>query len=830
MEEGRIVRLGRIADDKLETKYADYVTVDGIVRRRSAGLEARKCEIEEEIARLDARTEDSRRTVELFTLLDHSEAEVARLKKIVNDAAAEGRLLKAAHGELQSKVTGLEAELQERKKAFFGFLKRSEAAIQRDLDAARRELEAYPGKIEKALQHYRQLRASFENAQAELDRRRRSVERKDRATATQVIENAEEQRDPLVAELREIEAKIVALRDTIMREAKTLGATCTKSSMSAKDIGQVDLVIVDEASMVILPMIWFSAGLSRERVVVCGDFRQIAPIVQTEKQAVFDVLGNDVFTEIGMADAPESDPRLVMLDTQYRMRSPICNLISGPMYNNKLKTQVERDNKEVAPPPYPFDETLTIIDTSDLWPFESQNAFYSRFNLMHTLLVRNLAWHFDQKGSIKGVEDLGICTPYAAQAKLIHKLLAGANLDRHMQVGTVHRFQGDEHRIVVLEVPEGHGGAGYIGQFIQGVPPSHTGARLMNVAVSRARDHLIVMANLTYLDRRLPGTSLLRSILYDMQERGRVIMGRELLELRPIASDLQGLVGKIDLDVDATTFGLFDEKSFDPAFKADILAAKESVVIFSGFITPRRVGEIGDLLRTKVADGVKVRCVTRPPKRNGTMDSTLGKEALDILEGIGCVVDCRANIHQKVVLIDNKVVWHGSLNALSHAHRTEESMTRVVNEGLAQTLAAAMSKRKTSAEKAASAVAEPENPRCPECTSRTVYALAKRGANREFFYCEADCGWWESLWKAEKRDNSRANQASQSDVPNDGPPCPACGAATRLRPGPYGSFYGCMRYPDCKGTVNPDQSAKTKTRSSRRSSGTNRGSRHRGRA
>ena len=86
-----------------------------------AGLEACKCEIEEEIARLDARTEDARRTVELFTRLGHSEAEVARYKKSVNDAAAEGRLLKTAHGDLQSKVTGLEAELQERQKAFFRF-------------------------------------------------------------------------------------------------------------------------------------------------------------------------------------------------------------------------------------------------------------------------------------------------------------------------------------------------------------------------------------------------------------------------------------------------------------------------------------------------------------------------------------------------------------------------------------------------------------------------------------------------------------------------------------------------------------------------------------
>jgi ssDNA-binding Zn-finger/Zn-ribbon topoisomerase 1 len=205
------------------------------------------------------------------------------------------------------------------------------------------------------------------------------------------------------------------------------------------------------------------------------------------------------------------------------------------------------------------------------------------------------------------------------------------------------------------------------------------------------------------------------------------------------------------------------------------------------------------------------------------MDPTLGKEALDILEEIGCAVDCRANIHQKVVLIDKKVVWHGSLNALSHAHRTEESMTRVVNEGLAQTIAAAMSKRRTSAEKAASTVAEPENPRCPKCKSRTFYASAQRGANREFLCCEADCGWRESLWKTGQRGNSDSDQHSPSDFPNDGPLCPECGSAMELRSGRYGPFYGCGRFPDCKGTVNPDRSAKTNTRSSRRSSGIKRG-------
>ena len=58
-----------------------------------------------------------------------------------------------------------------------------------------------------------------------------------------------------------------------------------------------------------------------------------------------------------------------------------------------------------------------------------------------------------------------------------------------------------------------------LGQFLQGVPPKQVGARLINVAVSRAKNHLIVLANLTYLDRLLPSASLLRGILYDMQRK-----------------------------------------------------------------------------------------------------------------------------------------------------------------------------------------------------------------------------------------------------------------------------------------------------------------------
>ena len=104
-----------------------------------------------------------------------------------------------------------------------------------------------------------------------------------------------------------------------------------------------------------------------------------------------------------------------------------------------------------------------------------------------------------------------------------------------MQCGTVHRFQGDERRIVLFEIPES-GGRRTLGQFVQGVPPDHVGARLINVAVSRAQEHFVVLANLTHLDKRLPSHSLLRSILHKMEQQGRVVPGGELYKLSPIDS------------------------------------------------------------------------------------------------------------------------------------------------------------------------------------------------------------------------------------------------------------------------------------------------------
>ncbi len=816
MEEGRIVRLGQVAYDKLKSKYEAYVTVDGIVERRSAELKARRSRVQEEIARIDARTSSARGILSRFADLDTAQRSVAFHQEATKKLDQSGRELKANHQKILSRLAGFEEELRKRKGARFGLFRRKEEAIQRDIAIAQASQANVSAEIEKAKVIYVEAKERFEGAKVGRDRIAERLAGLDRKAAEREIERADEARAPLVAELQEIEAKIGELRAAVLRDAKVLGATCTKIYLAVKQIGQVDMVLVDEASMVLLPMIWFAAGMAKERVVVCGDFRQIPPIVPTGQQAVFDVLGHDVFEATGI-DGSRDDPRMVLLDSQYRMDEEICQLISSPMYGGLLKTAPEIVGRlRTKRPPSPYGGTLTIVDTSDLWPFESVNAFRSRFNLMHALLVRNLAWHFGQQGYIEKKEDLAVCTPYAAQAKLIGKLLDNEKLGDLVQVGTVHSFQGDERSAVVLELPEGHGGAWMVGQFLQGVPPKQVGARLMNVAVSRAQNHLVVLANVTHLDRLLPSSALLRSILYDMQQRGRVIRGSDLLALRPIESDLRGLIGVVNLDFDAETLGLFNGSTFDAAVETDIKNANDSVVIFSGFVTPRRVGKLGDLLRLKVADGVKVRCVTRPPHLNGTMDPALGKEALDSLERIGCAVDCRARIHEKVVLIDKEIVWHGSLNVLSHTHRTDESMTRVVNAGFALALAANMSKLRISNEKVLQTVAQAENPQCRQCGVRSVYYEGKRGP---FFQCEDKCGWSANLKAVERDGRGQKVEGHESNFPVEGPPCPECKSKTRLRNGRFGPFYGCVKFPACPGKCSPRTNRKaTRKRPSSRNS------------
>jgi len=364
--------------------------------------------------------------------------------------------------------------------------------------------------------------------------------------------------------------------------------------------------------MLLQPMIWMAAGLSRERVVICGDFRQLPPIMNSDRQAIFDLLGRDVFEASGASALDRADARVVMLDTQYRMDDQICALISQRMYGGRLRTATDsawlQKRQMRLRPPAPFDHALTLIDTSDLRPGEAFEGT-SRFNPVQ--LIRNLAHHLTQTGFATEKTALAVCTPYAAQARLISKVLKEGDME-HVEVGTVHTFQGDERNAIIVDFPESPGSD--VGYFLKGTRPDDIGSRLINVAVSRTQNHLIVLANLRHLDARLPSHSILRGMLADMQAKGRVLAAAQLFSIGPRGCDLEGLEG-IELDEAARQWGLFDSTTFDRGFTADIARAQKSIVVFSGFVSHLRVGELEGAFGQTIQNNVKIRCVTRPPRR-----------------------------------------------------------------------------------------------------------------------------------------------------------------------------------------------------------------------
>jgi hypothetical protein len=448
------------------------------------------------------------------------------------------------------------------------------------------------------------------------------------------------------------------------------------------------------------------------------------------------------------------------------------------MYDGRLITEPGNASFSV---PAPFNQPITIIDTSSLNPFVGFDEGGSRYNLVHAVVARNAALYISKHANC------GVSVGFKAQNRLIGRMIKEAGSD-DVVVGVVHRFQGNEKQAMIIDLPEGMGDYG-VSRFLQGESQEDEGPRLLNVAVSRAKSHLILIINRRFLDAKLPNNAVVREILYKAQETGKVIDARDVLAFRPV--DWTRLAPRGAPFTLSSNQGLFDEDSFGTALRADFETARQSIVIFSGFITVARTATFGDIFRQLLSRGVKIRCVTRSAYTNSTEDPEQTDEALEALRELGCVVDLRAKIHQKVVLIDSKISWFGSLNPLSYTIGTDEIMMRVEGEETARQIAEYLALPGFARE--GRDFWAQENPTCEKCGSPTVW-IEKHGS---FFMCTAsNCHWTTDLRKIRQ---SAATRVKGRAVPEEGPACPKCGGKTRLRTGEWGQFYGCEKFPQCNG-------------------------------
>lgn len=317
--------------------------------------------------------------------------------------------------------------------------------------------------------------------------------------------------------LRELQQRVQEYEEYLVRRARVVSCTLAKlATWPALADVRFDTVILDEASMAPLPYAALAASHGEKTVVYTGDFRQLPPIVVSNSRDAQEVLGVSAFDHAGVTGADavqQSDPRMVMLQVQYRMHPNISQHISAGWYGGKL-----RDGPEVLQRAAPIAASPPLrgrsVVVADIAPLRSEaipgpaDLGGSRFNLVSALAAIGLA---AEAAAVEG-RSVGVIAPYRLQAQITGRLLRAVGLDR-VRTSTVHRFQGEELDVIIFDLTTAgnHKPRGFLGGDVY----SNAG-RLLNVALSRARGKLIVLGDLEQVEKKFEPNDAVRAVLTRM--------------------------------------------------------------------------------------------------------------------------------------------------------------------------------------------------------------------------------------------------------------------------------------------------------------------------
>lgn len=265
-----------------------------------------------------------------------------------------------------------------------------------------------------------------------------------------------------------------------------------------------DTVIVDEVTMVPPAMCVFLASKAKRRLLLAGDPCQLGPVFEdhgaaTDANTAF-WLKNDVFTIGGVSSGqltPDAisvtDARLARISAQRRCAADIWNRVSHLYPQVANAANPVRLRTIAALPPVPG-SSVALVDLSSRGS-KCEQMRRSWQNVVSAQVAMQVAATIASQSN--GYCRIAIICPYRAQVKLLRQWIReeqkaddspfGQSI---VEAGTVHQFQGSEADAVVFDLVDGPGRSN-LGLLLRG----DAGTRLVNVAISRAKGKLIVIAD-----------------------------------------------------------------------------------------------------------------------------------------------------------------------------------------------------------------------------------------------------------------------------------------------------------------------------------------------
>lgn len=315
-------------------------------------------------------------------------------------------------------------------------------------------------------------------------------------------------------------ADLTQLQELVMQTRVFVGTiTAMNSAQAIFKYKQFSLAIIDEASQILEPHIigllsaTHGSAPAIQRFVMIGDHKQLPAVVQqTEQESV--VLDPQLH-QIGLYNCRFSlferllhlygnDPSVTyMLTQQGRMHQDIMDLPNQLFYNGKLKVvplphQITQLPKEGGTGDTLTNQLLTrrVIFLPSKTPKHSPS---DKVNQPEADIIASLVERIYkiEKENFSTQDTIGIIVPYRNQIATVRNTIARLKIPELMDItiDTVERYQGSQRRYIIYGFTiQKH----YQLRFLTNNTFIENGMlidRKLNVAMTRAQEHLIIIGN-----------------------------------------------------------------------------------------------------------------------------------------------------------------------------------------------------------------------------------------------------------------------------------------------------------------------------------------------
>ena len=542
LEKGQIIREGPIHNSELRNEFGKYLDINSITELIGRKLSNKRDELTQKASNYITELESFPSVKQKIEEAEFWNREITNFKEKEETNQNQLSSLLRKQTNLASEKDKLSEELASVGsrgliKALFG---KSRSKLESEIRIILPKLDTCSTEIKETEEKIRGLKSKIEIDQSHLDENLKIT--KGLSIDQLIAQNklSKENLKELNFKIKNINKQLENLSEKIMREARVVGATLTRIFLIPRKIGKFENLIIDEASTPSLPLVHFASSMAEKRVVISGDFRQLPPIIDTNNKIIENIIFQNVFMyskhKPPIADLFKGDQdhkNAHMLKWQYRMPDEVCDLLSEFSYNSQLKTAPNSKKSNQAVPDG-FEGSITVLDTSEIMPFCDVNSSGSRYNIMHALMAERVAQKFVAKG---GTGTIGYCSPFKAQSDLVGSIFYKSGLKQDVTAATIHVYQGDEKDIIIFDTVDGLGGAKTAGSQISKDNPEE--AQLLNVAMSRASQGIIIIANLKLLDTTLPAMAFLRKILSRSESMGSVINAKSFMPFEKIETSVK---------------------------------------------------------------------------------------------------------------------------------------------------------------------------------------------------------------------------------------------------------------------------------------------------